>query len=260
MKKVVLSLFFVLIFASIVSFVSADYSMDISLNKQEAYSIGEEIIYNVLLLEDGEKISKDVEVVFYDSLQRKEITRSVISNVENSLLVGSDFPSGLWEVRSSYENVSTEVVFNILEQADVEVSIDGDNLVITNNGNARYAKTIYIKIGDETSSKSLNIGAGDSNEWQLIAPEGTYDIEVRDDEKILLSRKSVQLYGTGNVIGAIDNDLVGYAGFGGAEDPDNLEDSFFSSDRALISYVFVAAIVALGLLLGLEKFISRKKK
>jgi len=86
----------------------------------------------------------------------------------------------------------------------------------------------------------------------LLAPEGSYDIEITDGEKTL-SRNNIQLLGTGNVIGASDPGLVGYVGLGSAGDPEKIEDGFFSSSRLWSTIIFVFAVLGISALLFARK-------
>lgn len=259
MKKVVTLLALSLFLISLV--VAQDYSIDISLKTNAPINVGEDLEYTIRLLDGTTQISDNVDVVFSDVLGKKEISQSVKANEENSLTIGTYFPSGLWNIKATYKEISAESVFTVAENTDIKIIIEGDKLIIQNNGNERYTETIYVKIGDKISSKTLNIASGAEKQWQLIAPEGSYSIEITDSQNnILMSRREVQLYGTGNIIGAIDTDLVGYAGLGGAEDPDAIEENFFSSDKMLITTIFVGAALVLGVLYLIDKKYQKKSK
>ena len=118
---------------------------------------------------------------------------------------------------------------------------------------------INIVIGDQISTHTPNIKVGGQKEYLLTAPEGSYDIVVKGDEgEVLFSKKNVDLVGTGNVVGAVDENFVGYAGFGGADDPDALDDRFISLKRLPIALVFIGAVFGLGILLLIERKIRKK--
>jgi len=256
-KSLVISLLFI-IFISFA--IAQEYSIDISLDTNNPINVGEELPYTIRLVDGTTPISDNVEVIFSDVLGKKEIKQQVKSNEENFLEIGNYFPSGLWNIKAIYQDLSAEAVFTIAENTEINILIEENKLIIRNNGNQRYTETIYVKIGDKISSKTLNIASGDEKQWQLIAPDGSYDIEITDSQnKPLLTKRNIQLYGTGNAVGAIDTDLVGYAGLGGAEDPDNLESSIFSSDKLLITTIFVGAVFVLGVLYLIERIVSNKK-
>jgi len=246
---------FLIVLVFSISVVSADYSIDISVDKQEAYSIGENLTFTVRLLEDGSQISKQVTVSLSDALSRKKIEKTVTTNQENSVLIGDDFPSGLWEIETSYKEKPVKRIFSIKEHTDVDFILQEDKLIIRNNGNTRYKKTVQIIIDDNIDTHFLDIKVGEEKELRLVAPSGVYNIEVYVDGGNKLTRKDIYLTTTGNVVGALDEDLIDGSPLGGVRDS-NVEDKFFSAGRFPIAFIFVGAIFALGLLLLVEKFLK----
>jgi len=255
MKRIIIVL--VLLFS--INLVFAQTSIDISGLKNEDYSIGEDLSYVVILLEDGVKITQDVEVTIKDALNKKEIKKSISSNSQDFIVIESNFPGGLWTIKATYQDAEVERTFLIGENAEVEFLIEEDELIIRNKGNVRYTKTVQIKIGTETNSYVQNIGVGEEKKLKLISPEGFYNIEVTDG-KTSIKRQNIQLFGTGNVIGAVDTELVGYTGFAGVTNPTNPEDQSTSLGRLPLALVFVAAVTILGGLVLVERKISKKKK
>jgi len=273
-------LFSILLLACLVisiSFSSAEYSIDISGLKSTEYANGEAISLKVILLEDSKLINVPVELKLNDVLDKKIITRIVNSNEQVTIPIESDFRSGLWEVSASYSGASTEDsgdsgdiqksplesfvkrTFTITEHSDAEFLIDEDELIIRNNGNTRYTKTIQIKIGGVTNSYTQNIGVGEEKRLKLISPKGFYNIEVTDG-KTILKRENIELFGTGNVIGAMDPELVGYTGFAGTTDPSKLKDSQTSIGRLPVVVVFIIAVFVLAALVLVERKLSKSHK
>lgn len=254
--------FWVICFLFLVSFslvvAESEYSIDISGLRQEGYSIGDELTFTLRLLKNDLPVSAEVEVVFADALEKKEVRKKVQTNEETSILIGDDFPSLEWYARAAYEDVVVERTFFVKGNTEVEFLIEDGDLIIRNNGNVRYTRTIQITIGDEVQSLTQNIRVGGEKKYSLTAPEGKYNIKVTDGETTL-TRSNVditQTIGTGNVIGAVDEALVGYAGLGGAGDPENLDERFFSTERWPVAIVFVVAVFVLGILL----FVARRYK
>ena len=104
----------------------------------------------------------------------------------------------------------------------------------------------------------MNIKVGDEKTWRLMAPEGAYDIRVTDGEKVL-NRQNVQLFGTGNVIGAVDEEIVGTGLLGASP---NLEDGQrdFSLSKLPLTLVFIGAVFGLAVLLGVQRYYAKKGK
>ena len=243
------------------SVVSAqEYSIDISGLKSEEYSLGEEIIFNVILLEGTTTLDEEIDYKISDALNKKEITGQANSNSDISVEMGEDFVSGLWTITATYLDSKVERTFLIGEKSEVEFIIEGDDLIIRNKGNVRYTKTIHITIGAETNSYAQNIRVGEEKVLKLISPEGRYDIQVSDDSGASIKRENVQLFGTGNVIGAVDKELVGYTGFVGADDPKNRDERFIALTKLPLALIFVAAVGILAALVFVERKMVKKKK
>ena len=256
-NKIFILMFFLIFFVSFV--VAQEYSIDIAVGKQESHSIGENLSFSVRLLENDIPVSKEVMVYFSDALEKNVIDMSVMSNEENNFLIRQDFLSGHWNIKAVYENETGYGFFSIKENSDVEFIIKEDKLIIRNKGNARYTKTVQIIIGDNKQTLTQNIKVGAQKELKLIAPEGIYDIRISDGEHTV-TKKNIQLFGTGRVVGAVDRNLVGYTGFAGVSitDPDKLEDRILPSDKFPIVFIFIGAVFGLGILLLIEKRFRKK--
>ena len=256
MRKIFGVFALMLVFVFAISFVAAEYSIDISGLKQDAYSVGDQVNFKVILLKDNVTFNDKVDVSFSDALNKKTVKLTVDSNKDSFVMVGLDFASSKWNVRAVYNTVQVERGFFVKEKSSVEFSIEGDKLIVKNIGNVRYTRTIDIKIGSEVKSYAQNIGVGEEKSWKLVAPEGTYDIEISDGEN-KLTRKSVQLFGTGNAIGAVSDSLQTTGLLGAPSDPNQAGSSLFSSTKISISLVFIAAVFGLGVLLLIERRMRR---
>lgn len=219
--------------------------------------IGEEMNLKVILLKGEDLVKGRVNILFMDALGKKRIRKVVEANENFKLKIEPDFPSGLWKMKVKYNDVEVERSFVVGENSDVEFILEGDELIIRNTGNVRYTRTVQIKIGDKVNSYVQNIGVGEEKHLKLISPKGTYDIEVTDGKKTL-KRRGVKLFGTGNVIGAVDKNLVGYTGFAGAGDLRNVEDKPILLSKLPVSLVFIGAVVILGILVFFERKLARK--
>jgi hypothetical protein len=238
---------------------TAATSIDISGLKSETYSIGEDIDFKVLLLEEGAAIEETINVKITDALNKKEISKDLSSNVDQRIPIEDDFPSGIWTMTATYGESSIDRAFTIKENTEVEFILEGDTLIIRNKGNTRYTKTVQITIGDNVNSYAQNIGVGKEKRLKLISPEGTYNIKVSDGETSI-ERRDIELYGTGNVIGAVDEDLVGYTGFANVGDPENIENSSASRKKIPTTFIFIAAVFGLAILVTIERRLYKKKK
>jgi len=237
---------------------SQEYSIDISGLSDKEYTPGSELTFKIILLENETQANEQVDYKIADVLDKKEISGTVMANKEISIKIGNDFLSGIWTIKANYSNTEVERTFLIGENPGVEFLIENDELIIRNTGNVPYQKTIQIKIGSETNSYAQNIRVGEEKVLKLISKEGKYNIEVTDGI-VTTKKEDVELFGTGNVVGAVDKDLLGYTGFAGADDLTKVDDRIISLDKLPLSLIFVVAIGILATLVIVERKISAKK-
>ena len=242
----------------LVSLASAEFSIDISGLKTEDYNAGEDATFKIILLEDGTQTSQQVTYTITDALQKTTIEGTANSNEDTSVKIEKEFTSGIWTITATYQDTQVERTFTIGENPEVEFLIEGDELIIRNTGNTRYTKTIQITIGTETNSYAQNIRAGEEKILRLISADGTYEIQVTDGDTSI-KRENIQLFGTGNVVGAVDPELVGYTGFAGTTDPTSLEDQPSSLKKLPLALIFVAAVGILIALVIIERRLTKKK-
>lgn len=252
MKREVLIL---MAFVLIISMVSAqEIALDIKIEKQ-VYSVNENVTYQILLLKDGTPISEQIQVSISDTSDKKILKSNITSNKEQYLLVEEDFPSGYWKVEAFYENKSVKRFFSIGAREEAEFSIENDRLIIRNTGNTLYTKTVQILIGDKVVTQKQNIDVGDYKEIKLVAPEGDYNIQVSDGTESI-SRSNIRLVGTGNVIGALDEQLLENQPLLGAVREG--DQGIFSARNISLPVIFITAVFGIFILLMIEKFIKRK--
>jgi hypothetical protein len=251
------SLVFLTLF-TMLSFASAQYSMDISGLSNEEYNIGEQINFKIILLNDKTPETKQIEYILSDALKRKEIKGTANTNKEISVKIEDDFSSGIWTIEANYEDTKIERTFLVGEKSEIKFTLEGDELIIKNIGNVRYTKTIQIKIGEEINTYAQNIRAGEEKILKLISADGLYNIEVTDGTTSL-KKENVELVGVGNVVGAVDKELLGYTGFAGAEDIVNSKNRQISLKKLPLSLIFVAAVGLLAVLVIVERKLSKKK-
>ena len=252
-----LPILLVLLFISI-TFVSAQFSIDISGLNKEKYNIGEELTFKVILLDEGTQIEKQVDYKIEDALKKKEITGQTTSGQETPITIENDFLGGIWTITATYSDTKVERTFVVSEKTGIEFLIQGDELIIRNTGNVRYTKTIKITIGTESNTYAQNIKAGEEKILKLISANGAYNIEVTDGDTTI-KKENVRLFGTGNVVGAVDKELVGYTGFAVVDDPEDIGNRPLSLSKLPLTLIFVGAVVIIAALIFIERKLTKKK-
>jgi hypothetical protein len=240
----------------LISIISAQELLDIKIDKQ-IYSAGENVTFNVLLLSNNAQINEPVLVAISDFSDKKQFTLTVIANKEQSFRIEKDFASGYWRISASYKNKTVKRFFSVGEREEADFSIEGDKLIIRNTGNVPYSKTLQILIGDKIITQKQYIDIGEFKEIRLVAPDGKYNVQVTDGQKII-SKSDIQLTGTARVIGALDEELVkNPPSLGGVRE--SSEDNFFSSKNFSPALVLLIAIFAIFILLLIERTMRRKR-
>jgi hypothetical protein len=234
-----------------------EYALDINIEKS-IYSGYENVTYKVILLQDGTPFSDNVKVFVSDVANKKVLDFDVKSNEENSFMIDKDFPSGYWKIEASYEDKNVKRFFTIGQREEAEFSIEGDKLIIKNSGNVPYTRTVQILIGEKVISQKQYIEIGDFKEIKLVAPEGIYDIQITDGVITPLVKRNVQLSGTGNVIGALDQNIIdNQPTLGGARDAS--AEGFFTSKNFSVAFLFIGAVFGLFILLLVERVMQKKR-
>lgn len=179
--------------------------VEIAFNTQE-FVPGEEIIIGASAYDQA------------DSLAERDVLFEVITPSNESLLQGS-FSSkegygmnisnlhspGYWTVKASAEGISTTKLFFIKPVESLHSEIINSTLVVTNDGNVKYAKDIEIFIGGEKDIKFVSLGVGESKRYNLYAPNGEYEITVKQGNEVSPIGRS---FLTGNAISIEDADQI----------------------------------------------------
>ncbi|MEM3122204.1 MAG: hypothetical protein QXH60_02055 [Candidatus Pacearchaeota archaeon] len=176
----------------------------------------------ILEIEIAEKVNPNQDVEFkakiYDqsreNIEGKPVSFTLYDSNGNKVLnfFGSTFesqyyrlkknsPPGYWNITSESEGLYSPVKsFYVTENIEAEFIIINDTLIIRNIGNVPYDRILEIKIGEHTEVKKVNLSLGNSVEFQLSAPEGTYEIKVNDGYQNMEGIAAL----TGDVIGIKD--------------------------------------------------------
>ncbi len=234
-----------------------EYALDVRLDKQ-MYSVGEDVKYEVVLLEDSVPITGEVALSFSDASNKTFVQKTITSNKEQLFFIEEEYSSGYWKVEATYKGKTVKRFFSIGEREEVEFLIRGDKLVIKNNGNVPYTRTVQILIGEKIITQNENIPVGASKEIRLIAPNGNYNIQVTDGKQTI-TRTGVALTGTGNVIGALDDELANSQQpiLGGIREGTESE-AFVIARHVSPAFIFVGAVGMLAVLLFFERMARRK--
>jgi len=88
-----------------------------------------------------------------------------------------------WKVSALSKDVKNEIAFRILELKEIKLEIIDNTLIITNVGNVPYINQTILQIGDQTKTIDLALNVGQSEKFNLKAPNGIYLVKIGDFAK-----------------------------------------------------------------------------
>jgi hypothetical protein len=255
-KKSVIIVFCIILLSFLV--VAQEYHIGISvISEDKLIEQGKLIRLKVTLQDSNNKIIDDEISITLKDLRENIIKETTIrSNYIEEIELGKKVLAGEGEIIARYNGVETTESFFIVEDKLAKFELEGEKLIITNIGNTKYNKKIYITIGDETISRSPSINIGELISYRLIAPEGLYHIRVKEEGSTypVLEKEGIGL--TGKVIGIeLDEAEIMKSPVTGGINPDeNSEINILRNVKnSKFVYVFVLIVLGAMILLAIEK-------
>ena len=252
-KKSIIFPVFVILLSS---FVLAE-SINIEFPLGDNFKAGEKITLKVSVFDDqNNPIDGDVELILVDAEKITKIEKTVASKEIVEIDLGENAIHGFWSINAKYQNVESNEIFTVEIEELAKFEIYDDKLKITNIGNTKYSKTIQIVIGDTIGIKEPKLKVGESIEFRLIAPDGSYNIRISDG-RTSIQRSNVAL--TGNIIGILDERLSDSNTLtGGIKPEDEISLNYLKKNKFI--YVFIFVIFGATILLAIERNYRKKIK
>tara|TARA_Y100000310_G_C20418257_1_gene685390 strand:- start:27 stop:818 length:792 start_codon:yes stop_codon:yes gene_type:complete len=259
-KKSLAILFLTIFLTSLV--VAQNYKMDIStIPEDKIFKAGDSLQIKITLYDESNNPINDQVSIILQDMTKEIITETTIQSNKNfeEIKIKENTLSGEGKIIAKYKESEIEESFFIEKEELAKFEIKGDDLIVTNIGNTKYSKTIYITIGETTGTKTPDLNIGKSISYKLVAPEGVYNIKVTDRETTI-TQGEVTLAGTGQAIGAIDRTSSQRSGITGgiASDEDEALLSYMKQNKFV--YVFVLVIFGAMILLAIERRYRLKAK
>ena len=249
----------------LISFVAAQYNIDIT-TTQEAFEAGEAITLRVSLLDSDNKPIYDKVTVILEDSSKNKIEQIVNSNELISIDLGETAAFGQGIITAKYQDTTSTGIFFVNANENIEFELSENTLTITNTGNTRYVKPFQIVIGEYVGeTQEFDLEVGESKIFTLVAPEGTYTLKVIVDGGVLFSKTDVPLESkgfTGEAIGAIDESASQRSSLTGGISPDeeSHEAVLGYLKNSKLTYVFVLVIFGTMILLAVERRYRKKVK
>jgi hypothetical protein len=163
---------------------------------------GNQIAYAPLLYDQsGIEVKQDVGITIYspnDTIIGKKLIKSGETNIFETQ---QNFAPGYWKVEAKLNDLNIVKTFYIEELQKATFELVNQTLVIHNIGNVVYNKPLEVGIGGVKEIKDLSLEVGETKTFELLAPNGEYDIEINNGEERKVLGKTML---TGNAIGVKD--------------------------------------------------------
>jgi hypothetical protein len=179
----------------------SNYNIDI---KQVPRSL--EIAFETDKVEPGTSLK--VKAVLHDQTGEKITSNSIISIKkgvgENSIvqqqseiptdeylefaIAYNQLPSN-WSIFAVSNQLTAEANFAVIEKKLIQVEILNDTVLITNKGNVFYNESVNLRIGEnQTVDLNVSLNLDETKKYKLKAPDGTWEVEIRDSKgEVLLT-------------------------------------------------------------------------
>ena len=197
---------------------------------------GESITAHAILHDQtGDPINTTIFLTLKDSndkiIEQKEVNTGELFTYP----ITFNEPPATWKIFAASNQLNSEENFMIKTKESVDIQIINKTILVTNNGNVPYNKTLLVKIGDTPLNVNVELGLGESKKYALTAPDGEYAVRiVGNPDNEVTGTMSL----TGNAIGI-------------------REASSWTSLGIIIAWTFLISVLAVGAFFGFKKI--RKK-
>ena len=169
-----------------------------------------------------EAINKKINVLIFDAKNGKVLDRSLEAGQAYQFKLDQFAIPGTWKMKLKSSLLEHELTFVLEEVQEVDITLDGQDIVITNIGNVNYNKNILIEaINNKGESKTISLRTKIEPSQKLVfqlykeLPSGNYDeirikdrdqtffnIDVKDDRSFAQKTGDFMSQATGSVIGS----------------------------------------------------------
>jgi len=175
-------------------------SLEIILENEKVEPGTDAKIKTILHDQTGEKIPA-MSIITITNSQNQLVEKTEIETDEYFELpiIYKEIPAE-WKVHAISNEIESELIFEIIEKAEIKIEIINKTLTITNIGNIPYNDTVQIKIKNTTSDLNVTLGIDEEIKYVLTAPDGNYSVEIIKNngesyinENVLLTGKAISI-------------------------------------------------------------------
>ncbi len=197
-KRMFLILSLVLITCLSVNIFSAE-KIGIQLS-QTGYNPGDKVGFKIALYDNSNnKINGKIDFIVQDFYTDVISQGSVDAWQDANFVLPANTIAGYAKIVAEYNNIEASELFNVFELGKAEIKLEGDQLKVTNTGNAPIEKKLSITIETTPQTAIVFLEVGQTKIIKLTAPDGVYDVKIVDEKGETIEAKALSL--TGNIIG-----------------------------------------------------------
>ncbi|MGD9276607.1 MAG: hypothetical protein PVJ67_05525 [Candidatus Pacearchaeota archaeon] len=244
--------------------IAQDYKIEVStIPEDKIFGSMETIQIKVSLYDSNNNLINDEVLIHLNDLKGVQIKETAVqSNKFERIELTENVIAGEGEMIISYKGYEKKEYFFIKENEIAKFEISDGVLKITNIGNTKYERKVYITIGETTGAKNPKIDIGKSKTYRLVAPDGIYNVKVSDgiSETFEINGMELKSMGIGQVIGALDEEVSNKKSLTGGISPDENADEALLNyvKKSKFPYVFILVICGIATLLAIERRYRRK--
>ena len=150
----------------------------------DSVSPGDGLDYRVVVRDQtDEKMDVEARVSFYNPIGAIFYERYIESDISERFETEINYEGGRWKIKSEIGNLTNERRFNIVEKAVLNYELIENFLYIENVGNVEFSGSVDLLIGGNEGSVNVHLNAGERKRYRLSAPDGEYEIFVRDEQE-----------------------------------------------------------------------------
>jgi len=188
----------------------------------------------VLHDQTGDTINSSTFITLKNSADKIIEQKEINAGESFSYVSAFNEPPSEWKIFAASSKLTAEGSFIIKQKESVDIQIINKTILVTNNGNVPYNKTLLVKIGDTPLNVGVSLNVGESKKYALSAPDGEYTVRI---------------------VSGADNEVTGTMSLTG--NAIGIREATWSSFGIIIGWTFLIAILAAGAFFGFKRI--RKK-
>ncbi len=146
-------------------------------------NVGTPFVFTIYAYDQaGNRIERDAQYdIFGPGAEDAFLTRLTQSSVSEQFNASAETAPGYWRIEARVGDVRAKKLFYVNEFEKLTFTLENnDTLVITNEGNVPYHRSVQIDVGTYSAIKDVTLGVGEFKRFRLKAPDAAYDILVND--------------------------------------------------------------------------------